>query len=82
MGIGVLGMARKRTKGEGAGKGARKSPDATPRETILSIRGRVEWRDWLARAAEYDRSTIVEMIDRAVTRYAREIGFKEPPPER
>jgi hypothetical protein len=60
----------------------RKSKDAEPRPIALTIRGRVEWKEWVARLAEADRTSLNELVDRSLARYAREIGFKEAPPER
>jgi hypothetical protein len=76
----VESVARKRTDGEGAGQ--RKRPDSDPRKIVLAVRGRQVWKDWIDRLAAHDRSSINELIDRALARYAREIGFKEVPPER
>jgi hypothetical protein len=73
-------VGRKRTDGEGGGQ--RKRPDADPRKIVLAVRGRQAWKDWIDRLAAHDRSSINELIDRALARYAREIGFKEVPPER
>ena len=60
----------------------RKSKDAEPRPIALSIRGRLEWKEWVARLAEADRTSLNELVDRALARYGREVGFKEAPPER
>jgi hypothetical protein len=63
-------------------KPPRKSPDPEPRRVLFSVRGRPAWHEWLKRLANRDRSTVVEVLDRAAARYAREISFDEPPPER
>ena len=60
----------------------RKSKDAEPRPIALTIRGRVEWKEWVARLAEADRTSLNELVDRALARYGREIGFQEAPPGR
>jgi hypothetical protein len=72
-------VARKRSEG---GKERRKSPDPEPRAVLFSVRGRPSWHEWLKRLADYDRSSVVEVLDRAAARYAKLIGFEEPPPER
>jgi hypothetical protein len=46
------------------------------------IRGSVEWREWLKELAELDRSSMVEVIDRALVDYARKIGCKKGAPKR
>lgn len=49
---------------------------------IMAMRGSQEYKAWLERLAEFDRSSVAEMTERAQARYAREIGFEEPPPKR
>jgi hypothetical protein len=78
MSVGTAPLARKR----GAGDSPRKSPDPEPREVLFSVKGRKSWLEWVDRLADFDRSNRVELIDRALARYAREIGFDEQPPER
>jgi uncharacterized protein (DUF1778 family) len=48
----------------------------------LVVRGSAEWRDWIKRAAEYERTTVADFIDRAAADRARQNGFKEAPPKR
>ena len=60
----------------------RKAKDAEPRPIALTIRGRVEWKEWVARLAEADRTSLNELVNRSLARYAREIGYQEAPPER
>ncbi len=84
MKFGRLTVARKRAgeSPEGEGRSPRKSPDDEPRGTLFSVKGRRAWLEWLDRLAEYDRSTRADLLDRAVARYAKSIGFDESPPER
>jgi hypothetical protein len=49
---------------------------------MLTIRGTPEWRAWLDRAAKFCRINTSSLVDVAVTKYAREQGFTEPPPDR
>jgi hypothetical protein len=81
MGLGSVVVARKHPK-SGAGGPSRKGPGPQPRETLIAIKGNPEWKLWLDRLASFDRSSTVQLIDRAIARYAKEIGFKEEPPER
>jgi len=81
MSLGTAAMSKKRVP-RGDVKGPRKAPDDEPREVLLSIKGRRAWKEWLDRLAVFDRSSTVQLIDRSVARYAAEIGFTEPPPER
>lgn len=78
------GVAKQRKEPDpgAGGKSRRKSPAPEPRAPIITVKARAEWGEWLDRLAAYDRSSKVELIDRALARYAREIGFKEVPPER
>ena len=52
-----------------------------PRYHVLGIRGREEWKDWLARFADANRGDMVDLIDDALEAYAKLKGF-EPPPKR
>jgi hypothetical protein len=53
-----------------------------PKANVLSIRGSVPWRDWLARLADHCRLKTADVIDRALITYARQEGFTEPAPRR
>jgi len=53
-----------------------------PSSVIVSIRVATDYRDWLNRLADHERINTSDLIDRAITRYAREVGFKEMPPKR
>lgn len=52
----------------------------TPNAVV--VRGCVEWRDWLKRLAEHDRTNMAELLDRATADYARNTGFEEKAPKR
>ena len=52
------------------------------RATALTIRAGEEWKAWLERLARHCRLTTSTVVDLAVVRYAKEMGFEEPPPER
>ena len=52
------------------------------RKSITTLKGSVAWGDWLERLADFDRNTIVGLIDRAVAEYAQNHGFVERPPRR
>lgn len=53
-----------------------------PRQNAVVLRGTVEWRDWLKRVAEFDRTNVAALFDRSVVEYAKARGFTEPPPAR
>lgn len=54
--------------------------NATPNGLV--IRCTPEWRDWLNRLAEHDRTAMAGVLDRAARLYAHKIGFKEGAPKR
>lgn len=56
------------------------SSGATPNAVVL--RGSLEWREWLKRAAASEQSSMAEFVDRAVRLYAKKIKFNEEAPER
>jgi len=82
MTIGMLPVAKKRPVDDTSSGGVRKSRDPEPRPIALTIRGRDEWKEWVKRLAAADRASLNELVDRSLARYAREVGFKEMPPER
>jgi hypothetical protein len=51
------------------------------REPALSIRASAGWKEWLVRYADHNRTDMVDLIDQALFRMAREQGF-DPPPKR
>lgn len=67
-------MARKKNPDEWQGK-----------PLIIQLRGTVEFQEWAKALADYDRSTLADLVERSLVRYAREIGFttaekNQPPP--
>lgn len=81
MSPGVIDVARKQT---------RKSPDESPRPSLLVIKGRLAWYEWLAglhkfsasRPERGNRLSLVGLIETAVAEYAKSIGYRPRPPER
>jgi hypothetical protein len=70
-------MAKKPVSKPGAAK-----TEAGERKSITTLKGSPEWGAWLERLADFDRNTIVGLIDRAVAEYAQNHGFGERPPKR
>ena len=62
----------------------RRGQPAAARKTFKTLGYRVsaEYLYWIKAAAVVNRSDISGLIDQAVSRYAREIGFQDPPPDR
>lgn len=85
----VIAVAKKKIESkqesgsEPKGKPGPKPDPARVRSEAVMLRGRPEWKEWLGRLAEFDRApSMNELFDRAITAYARDIGFKEAAPKR
>jgi hypothetical protein len=57
-------------------------PGPGPRRTVLTIKGTEEWRVWLERFGKHLRTPTSTIVDHALVRYAKEMGFAEEAPER
>lgn len=68
-------MAKKKKPGESA-QGWKSKP------LVIQMRGSLEWKEWLEELAKFDRSTVSDIVDRAIAAHARTIGFPKSPPER
>lgn len=68
-------MAKKTPNPKGDSDGSRKA-------TVLAIKGSAEWKEWLDRAARHCRVSTSALVDLALTRYVKEQGFDDPPPQR
>ena len=49
---------------------------------IVQMRGSHQYKEWAERLARFDGMTLSTLVDRALRRYAKEIGFDEAPPQR
>lgn len=59
------------------------SPETSDsRAIVVSMKGTVEFRNWLNELAEFDRSTAVQVIEKGAVAYAKHIGFTKPAPKR
>jgi hypothetical protein len=63
---------------------AQKTPSepAGPRSTVLTVKGTEEWKNWFLRFAEFLRTPGSTVVDHALIRYAKEVGFEEEAPKR
>jgi hypothetical protein len=52
------------------------------RASAINFRAMPEWKAWIDEFAEFDRCTLVELIDRALVAYAREKKFSKAAPRR
>ena len=79
-------MAKKKpqTKAEPEPEPEPQPPDEpqplSPITTILSMKGREEWSEWLTDLAKWCRTDRVGALDRAATELAERVGFRRPPP--
>lgn len=55
---------------------------SSPRKTVLTIKGTEEWKAWLERLSKHLRMPTSTLVDHALVKYAKELKFEEPPPER
>jgi hypothetical protein len=82
MTTGLVDMATTQAEDSDGRKPKRKRRDAEPRPIALTIRGRQDWKEWVASLAAFERISVNELVDRALVRYAREAGYKTGAPER
>jgi hypothetical protein len=61
-------------------KAAKKPSGAKP--TALTIRGNLDWREWVERGANHCRTDVAKLVDAALIDYLKARGFAEIPPER
>ena len=57
-------------------------PDPGGRRNVVSIRGTVEWRDWLMGLADHRRLAAADVIDQALIEHAQKHGYAPPAPRR
>ncbi len=61
-------------------KAPKRDPDSWKIQPIAAqVRGSAEWKAWLEELAMANRQTVAGLLDTAVVRLAKEIGFREPP---
>jgi len=53
-----------------------------PRKTVLTIKGTDAWRGWLERLGDHLRTPTSTIVDHALVKYARDMGFEEEAPKR
>lgn len=66
---------------------AKKKPGPKPdpsksRDTTTMVRSTGAWKRWAEELAEFDRSTVSDLVDHALVAYARQIGFTKVAPRR
>ena len=74
-------MAKKKAGGKPKTKPGPKPVDGG-RIAASTIRSTEAWKAWVERLAEFDRSTVADVVDHALVEYARNKGFTEAAPRR
>ena len=55
-------------------------PETSARKPmVVQIRGSEEWKAWAEGLAEKEGDTVAKMVERTLRKYAREIGYPDPP---
>jgi hypothetical protein len=57
-------------------------PASKPQPKAIAFRAGPEYVAWVDDLASANRSTVSGLLDQALAKYAREIGFTKPIPER
>jgi hypothetical protein len=50
--------------------------------TALTIRGSLDWREWVERGANHCRTDVAKLVDAALIDYLKARGFEQEAPER
>lgn len=56
--------------------------DDGPRQTVLTIKGTPEWKAWLDDLGDHCRMPASTIVDHALVKYAKEMGFQKEAPRR
>jgi hypothetical protein len=46
---------------------------------VVQMRGSAEWKAWVEGLADRERDTVAKLVERVLTRFAKETGYSEPP---
>jgi hypothetical protein len=52
------------------------------RTALVQIRAMPAWKEWVKEFADQERCDVVDLIDRALVAYARQVRFAKPAPRR
>jgi hypothetical protein len=77
--VSVSTMAKKKVT---KAKPTEPEPPLGPRRTVLTIKGTDEWREWLEGLSDFLRTPTSTIVDHALVRYAKEMGYQQPAPKR
>jgi hypothetical protein len=70
---GVAEMAKKKAPRP------KSQPWGESKPLAAQLRGSEEWKKWLEDFARSNRMSVAGIIDTALTRLAKDLGFREPP---
>lgn len=59
-------------------RGAKPNPEG-PRDALIAVKCRSDYKDWFSRFAAKERETPSSLFDKAVVAYAKLKGFEAPP---
>ena len=69
-------MAKKNTKKV---EKTSEAPTNYRKPMVVQIRGSKEWKAWIEGMAEKEGDTVAKFIERMARKYAKEIGYPDPP---
>lgn len=74
--LGVAPLARKTTPKPPP----EPAPGVRPKQPFaVQVRGRPEWKAWVKELARANRQDVAGVVDSALARMAKEMGFRDPP---
>jgi hypothetical protein len=76
MGTAVMTAPKRKAKPKARGDRSGEKP------TALTIKGSLEWRQWVDRGADHCRTDVAKLVDAALVDYLKARGFDEIPPRR
>lgn len=56
-----------------------KSESADRKPMVVQIRGSAEWKAWVEALADQQRDTVAKMVERSLSKIAKDAGFPDPP---
>lgn len=58
----------------------KREPETWSRQPFaVQVRGTPEWKEWVEELAEFNRQKVAGLVDTALARLAKEVGFRDPP---
>ena len=78
--MGTATMARPKANSKAKPKAQPKTQGANP--IAITVRGPLEWREWVEQGAAHCRTDVAKLVDAALIEYLKGKGFAETPPKR